>query len=346
MLREGCMKRCATKSAQSRLPLAVVGIGLAVLPAMLAVHASEPLPFAAQPGDAVAEQSAQPELASGWGNPVELPAPAELPPANLKQLMRPNFTLAAEWQGKSQGIGLAEYEARVSVPTYPVFGPPPPMIHLGFATTQLEAPGTALLPTDLMEADFGLAWMRPLSERWMVRVMAGASVATDGDNQSSDVWRFRGGAFAIYRRNPQWTWTFGAIALGRNDLPVLPAVGVIYQPNSRIRFDLLMPRPRIACLLVDNGARQQWGYLGMALNGTTWGVHRGGVAHDQLTYGDVRLAIGWEATPRPEPGLPFTRGRKFAAELGYVFSRDFEWESDGLKIPLDDALMLSASVSF
>ena len=180
----------------------------------------------------------------------------------------------------------------------------------------------------------------------MMRFMAGASFATDGNNTSSDAWRFRGGAFAIYNRNPEWIWTFGAIALGRNDLPVVPAVGVIHQPNPAIRFDLIMPRLRLAFLLVDRGTRQQWGYLGAALNGTTWGVERVDGMDDQLTYGDFRAVLGWESTPTPEFGMPFTRGRKLGIEIGYVFSRDFEWEQTGAKIQLDDTFMLRGSFSF
>jgi hypothetical protein len=123
-------------------------------------------------------------------------------------------------------------------------------------------------------------------------------------------------------------------------------VGVIHQPNSAVRLDLVMPRPRLAFLLVDQGPRQQWGYVGAGLNGTTWGVERADGMDDQLTYGDFRAMIGWESTPTPEPGIPFTRGRKLGAEIGYVFSRDFEWEHQGSKIRLDDTWMLRGSVSF
>ena len=123
-------------------------------------------------------------------------------------------------------------------------------------------------------------------------------------------------------------------------------VGLIYQPNSAMRLDLIMPRPRFSCLLAENGPRQQWGYVGAGLNGTTWGVERADRSDDQLTYGDFRLVLGWESTPAKEPGIPFTRGKKLGAELGYVFSRDFEWERDSSKLKLDEALMLRASMSF
>lgn len=263
----------------------------------------------------------------------------------LKRLMRPNFSFATEWQAETNDIGLSFFDSGVSFPTYPIFGPPPPFINLGFNYTRIDALPAVGLPESLYETELGLAWMRRINDRWMLRMMAGVSFASDGNNNSQDAWRFRGGVFALYRRNPRWTWTFGAIALGRNDLPVLPAVGLIYQPNPGFRLDLTMPRPRLAFLLADNGPRQQWGYLGLGLNGTTWGVERDGM-DDQLTYGDLRAVVGWESTPTPEPGMPFTRGRKLSFEVGYVFSRDFEWESDGSQVALDDALMLRAALSF
>lgn len=276
----------------------------------------------------------------------DLTGDAEFSPEMLKKLMRPNFSFAAESQAEAKDIGLAFYDAGVNFPIYPLFGPPPPLVNLGVAYTDVDAPLTVGLPPDLYQTELGLAWMRRLNDRWMMRLMAGASFNTDGKNHSSDAWRFRGGVFALYQRDTKWTWTFGAMALGRNDLPIVPAVGVIHQPNPAIRFDLVMPRPRLAFLLVDHGPRQQWGYIGAGLNGTTWGVEHADGIDDQLTYGDFRAVIGWESTPTPELGIPFTRGRKLGAEIGYVFSRDFEWENEGSKIRLDDTLMLRGSVSF
>ena len=264
----------------------------------------------------------------------------------LRRLMRPSVSLTSEWQSETNGLGISAHDARVSVPTYPIFGPPPPFIDLGFAYTNLRGAGRFGLPIDLFETRFGLSWMRRLNDRWMMRLMGGTSFATDGENNTSDAWQFRGGAFAIYRRSPAWTFAFGAIALGRNDLPVLPAVGLIYQPNPGCRVDLMMPRPRVSFLLRDNGPRQQWGYLGAALNGTTWGVERVDGVDDQLSYGDVRFVVGFESTPTPEPGMPFTRGRKMFVEIGYAISRDFEWEREAIEISLDDAFLLRGGLSF
>jgi hypothetical protein len=267
-------------------------------------------------------------------------------PFDLTELMRPTFSLAAEWQAKASDIGLASYEARVQVPTYPIFGPPPPFINLGFSYTDLNAPVALDLPADMYDYSFGFSWMRPINERWMLRSMFSTALATDGKNNSSDAWQFRGGLFAMYRPNERWTWIVGALALGRNDIPAVPALGAIWQPNPGLRFNLTLPQPKVAFLLRDNGPRQQWGYVGAGLNGGTWAYERSSGIDDQLTYRDWRLVIGWESTPTPEPGMPFTRGRKMGLEVGYVFARKLEFEGGLPDISLDDSLMLRATASF
>lgn len=261
-------------------------------------------------------------------------------------LLRPTFSLAVERQAKVSDIEFASYDARVLVPTYPIFGPPPPLITAGFSYTDLNATDALELPADLYDVSLGFSWMRPVTERWMVQFMFSTAFATDGKNESSDAWQFRGGVFGMYRPSPEWTWTVGAIALGRKDIPVVPAVGAIWQPRPTLRFDLTLPKPRIAVRLIDNGARQQWGYLGGGFNGGTWAYETVGGIGDQLTYRDWRFVLGWESTPTPQNGLPFTRGRKLAVEVGYVFGRDFEFETGRPDIKLDDTVMLRVAASF
>ena len=264
----------------------------------------------------------------------------------LSELMRPNFEFGAEWLSEADDVELSMYNARVKVPTYPIFGPPPPIVSLGFAFTDLRAPSPFDLPPELYETSLGLAWMRRWNERWMIRSMLGVAHATDGNNNSSDAWQFRGGIFALYRPNQRWTWTFGALALGRNDIPVVPAIGLIYQPRPEVRFDLAFPRPRLSLLLTDDGTRQQWGYVGAGLNGATWAYQQRGGVNDQITYRDWRLVLGWESTPRLEPGMPFARGRHFGAEIGYAFGREFEFERGRSDFGIDDAVMLRGFMKF
>jgi hypothetical protein len=265
--------------------------------------------------------------------------------AKLKRLMKPTFSFEAELYGKTDDVELASYKGKIKFPTYPIFGPPPPFFSVGFGYTDINSPAVFDLPSELYESSIGVSWMRRRSERWMFRSMIGVANATDGNNNSSDSWQFRGGIFAIYSPREKWTWTFGAIALGRNDIPVVPAIGLIYQPNPELRFDLLFPRPRASFLLTDNGQRQNWGYIGGGLNGGTWAYQRTGGLNDQLTYRAWQLVLGWESTPRLQPGMPFSLGRKFGAEIGYAFAREFEFESERTDIELGDTIILRATIS-
>ncbi len=267
-------------------------------------------------------------------------------PGRLSELMRPQLALATEHHARTGGWGLALYEAQLKVPTYPLWGPPPPLLNAGFSFTDVRVPDTFDLPTRLYDWSLGLSWLRPINEFWTLRFALGAAHATDGKNNSSDAWQFRGGVFAMYRPSTKWTWMLGALALGRRDLPVVPAVGAIWQPSPARRLDLILPKPRLAFLLVDNGPRQQWGYVGAGFSGGTWAFERMGGVDDQLTYRDWRAVVGWESTPSPEPGMPFTRGRKLGAEVGYVFAREFTFAGEQPDIGLDPALMLRVTASF
>ena len=165
--------------------------------------------------------------------------------ATLRSLMRPQLSSGSELITSSD-FDLSKYDIRVTVPTYPFFGPPPPMISVGFSYTDLIDADTFELPSDLFEYSIGVSWVRPIKDRWILRSMLGVALATDNKNTSSDAWQFRGGIFAVYEPNEKWQWVFGAIAIGRNDLPVVPAVGVIWQPQPNLKIDLTFPKPRIS----------------------------------------------------------------------------------------------------
>jgi len=269
-----------------------------------------------------------------------------LSPSQLRRLMWPTFDFTADWYAEADEIELSNLGGKVRVPLYPVFGPPPPLLSMGFTYTRINAPASLDLPEDLYETSLGLSWMRRINDRWMFQSLLGAAFATDGDNESGDAWQFRGGIFALYRPNPRWTWTFGALALGRNDIPVVPAIGLVFQPRESVRWDLTFPRPRLNLLLADDGLRQRWAYLGMGLNGGTWAYQRIGGIDDQITYRDWQVVLGWESTPRRTPGIPFVIGQKLGAEVGYAFGRRFEFERGPAEIEPGETVFLRATASF
>ena len=255
------------------------------------------------------------------------------------------ISLGAEWISGSE-LDLTTYDTSVKLPILLRRKSPPPIVKIGFDYTDFSNAEQFGIPEDLYEYSIGLSWVRKLNDRWAVRTMLGVGMATDNLNISSDAWQFRGGVFAMYEANPQWTWTLGAIALGRRDLPVLPAVGAVWLPNETTRVDLLMPNPKANFLLADDGRRQQWAYVGAGLNGNSWAFESPDGIDDVMTYGDARLVCGWESRPTAPPGAPFVLGRKFNVELGYSFSRDLEFENGDSEVSLEDALLFRLSTSY
>lgn len=283
----------------------------------------------------------------GPHRPLAMPSP-ELPgqsKPDLRALMRPRFDFETEWVPKSDGLAIGSYGVRTTIPTYPLFGPPP-MLTLGFAFTDLLAPESYDLPSSLYDVSIGVAGMRKLNDRWAARWMFSAVFASDWQDRSSDAWRFRGGGFAVWTRSERWQLMFGAVATGREDIPVLPAAGAIWRPRPDWVVEIMMPRPRVARMIADRGDRQHWLYAGGGLDGGTWAYQRASGADELLTYREWRLVLGWEAKPPQVFGGPPTGGMQFNAEIGYVLGRTFEFDSPAPSIKPDNALLLRAGMKF
>jgi hypothetical protein len=279
---------------------------------------------------------------------ADRPAPAATdgPPMGIAAMMRPRFSFAAEWEPLVDGVAIGTTGGSVRVPTYPVFGPPPPFLTLGYDFTQLESPAAFDLPSNIHEFSLGLAWMRRINERWMLRFMLNGSFTTDLNNTGDEAWRLRGGGFAMYRPSDRWSFAVGAIATGRDDIPVLPAIGLIWKPSPRLTVNLMMPRPKISWRIAERANRQHWVYLGAAIDGGDWAYERASGVGDRLEYREWRAVLGWESMPPKPPGSFISLGTKLNAEVGYVFGREFEFRSATPSISIGDALLLRAGVGF
>jgi hypothetical protein len=84
-------------------------------------------------------------------------APASGPPMDLKSLLRPRFDASAEWEPEVGGVAIGSYDMSVRMPTYPIFGPPPPILNAGYSFTNIDAPAALDLPQSLHEFSFGAA---------------------------------------------------------------------------------------------------------------------------------------------------------------------------------------------
>jgi len=209
----------------------------------------------------------------------------------------------------------------------------------GFEVAFLDGPALVDTPPRLYDVGVDFMWRKQFNDRWGSMVAVRPAMASDFQT-SQDALRITGRALATWQWVPErLSLLFGVVYLDRNDLPVLPGVGLIWTPTPDWRLDLIFPRPKLARRLVFlPRQREDWVYLGGSLGGRTWAVERQPGVTDQLTLRDYRLYLGWERIVEGGGGL--------FVEAGYVFGRELEYELLPLTQSFDDALMIRGGVTY
>jgi hypothetical protein len=128
--------------------------------------------------------------------------------------------------------------------------------------------------------------------------------------------------------SPEIDVVFGVDYLDRRDIELLPVAGLIWTPNTKMRFEMVFPRPRAVYQLTDRHRL----YLGGELGGGTWSIERANFDDDLVTYRDLRVCIGVEYVE--------TDGRRGGVEVAYLFDRRLEYTSGLGDMNLNDAVML------
>jgi hypothetical protein len=111
-------------------------------------------------------------------------------------------------------------------------------------------------------------------------------------------------------------------------------VGLQYDTPD-VKYDFVFPRPRAAYRIWYDGGppgvNERWLYLMAEFGGGIWAVERASGATEALSYSDYRLLVGTERK--------IVGGLSRKLEFGYVFGREFEYDS-GPGTDVDDSLML------
>ena len=209
----------------------------------------------------------------------------------------------------------------------------------GFEVDFLEGAPSLGLPSELYNVGVDLMWRTPLNDRWGSMLAIRPGLASDFQT-SEDAFRITGRALVTWQWVPErLSLLFGVVYLDRNDLPILPGVGLIWTPTPDWRLDLIFPRPKLARRLAFlPRQREDWAYLGGSLGGRTWAVKRPSGDPDQLTMRDYRLYLGWERILDGGSGL--------FAEVGIALGRVLEFEDDPLEQAFGEAVLLRGGVTY
>lgn len=202
-----------------------------------------------------------------------------------------------------------------------LFAPGPVRITPGFVFHFLDGPSGPLeadLPGQLYSAYVDGGWAPELSPTLGAEVNFRAGVYTDFDTVTMDSLRFMGTGLGVFRMSQNLWVKLGAAYIDRNRIKVLPAGGLLWQPNPRTRWDLFFPSPKLSTFWTTFGNSHFWWYLGGEYGGGAWTFSRldapDAGASERFDYNDIRVMLGLEWTN-------LSRAYGFV-EAGYVFARE------------------------
>jgi len=199
-----------------------------------------------------------------------------------------------------------------------------------FGLHLLGGPTTAPVPPRLYDFVFGMQKRDSLSDRFSYDIAATIGVFSDFEGSAREGVRFPGHAVGMVHINMTTDLVFGVDYLGRDDIAVLPVVGVSLRDRfvSGLSVDLVFPRPRIDYVLSDD-----WrSYLTAGLDGGTWDIQFPNGTGQVMTYRDYRLMLGFEHADSAA-GIS-------AWEFGYAFGRELEFRNNPVSTRFDDAFVL------
>lgn len=208
----------------------------------------------------------------------------------------------------------------------------------------LRPPATADLPALAYSAFLDSGWQSDPARILGAELGLRVGMFSDFETATSDSLRIQGRGIGRVRITPRVTLKGGVIYLDRNKVKLLPAGGVLWQPNPDTRFDLFFPEPKLAHYLATVGTLDTWWYVGGYYGGGSWTVKRTSGAKQSIDINDIRLAIGLEWGRNEQ----MRDGRRIGfLEVGYVFDRELLFKESPLdNLDLQDMVMVRAGIGY
>ncbi len=263
----------------------------------------------------------------------------QLPPG-AKPGMLQRLTFTETWLASGDDVGLGSNSLELSaILAAPIFSTQPPfLITPRFAAHFLDGPSSSDLPSSVFDTSLEFRWLRPMGERWTADLAIAPGFYSDFDNTTSDAIRITGRAVGIYKWTPTTTVALGVVYLDREDVSLLPVVGLIWKPDDTLNVELLFPRPKIAKRIVFGVDASWWTYIGGEFGGGSWAIQRVSGVDDVATVRDLRAILGLQRKTNSGGSMRF--------EVAYVFDRQLEYLTATPDLPLDDTVMVRAGASY
>lgn len=278
---------------------------------------------------------------SAYSANVNWQDPAEAPLQRFKKGAIQKATVAAGTVQSFESGGISSSFYEVSLETGIPLGSFDNILGVTpmFRTDFINAAPDVDAPAELFQAGVSFFYRRKFSERWSVMGIVGPSIRSDFTT-SENAFRVFGLGLLTWQAVPEKLGlSFGAVYLGRADLPVLPAVGLQWTPNVRTKLDLRFPESRLAWRLAKDGANSEtWGYFSAGLGGNTWAVTRNDGTNDELSLREIRLLLGAEHL--------LSGGGRMFFETGLAVNRRLEYEAAEFEQTFGNAIVIQGGWSY
>jgi len=161
---------------------------------------------------------------------------------------------------------------------------------------------------------------------------------TDFEDSVREGWRFPGRVLAygdIWNSSSE----IGRVVAGFEYLDleqteILPAGGIIFEPNPDTQIDLYFPRPQIRLRVDQEESGDQWLYFRGEYHGSAWAIERTAGNADLVSLTEYRATVGLETIPSDkEESSSFL-------EVGFLFKRDLEYRSGVGNFQPDDTVVI------
>jgi hypothetical protein len=278
-----------------------------------------------------------------WIAPDESPDPSASYPPGAREGIFQKLYFTGAWLPAiaSDSLGTSDLELGLTLGFPFPTRDSPLLVTPSFAAHYLDGPIAPDLPSRLYDAYLEFRWLRRVTPRVSAIVAVEPGVSSDFERDASDALRILGRGLAIYDWSPTRQLVLGVAYLDRHDVALLPAGGIIWTPSDDRRFELVVPRPKLAWRIdppVEPYLKECWAYIGGELGGGVWSIVRADRTQDTISARDYRVFVGLE---RKVPG-----GLNRHIEIGYVFGRNIEFDSGTPDFNPHDTLLMRVGASY
>ena len=198
------------------------------------------------------------------------------------------------------------------------------------------------LPPSTYDAFVDASWNPQMTPLFGAELGVRVGIFTAWDTFVWDSWRVMGRAIGTINLTPTMQGKVGIVYLDRNQVKLLPAVGMTWVPDANSRYDIFFPAPKAARRFTQWRNKSLWGFLAGEYGGGAWTFTQANMngAVTEFDYNDIRISGGVEMVPVTAQGLAGS------FEVGYVFARNLYYVDGARNLNLNDTLMLRLGLAY